>query len=108
MPSREPQIEDLINQLTNQIFGPRSPQQSVASVHTTNIFSALVQAWLVLVQPVLVLAYFPCGWRLAGPRLESRRVGPATASTAARARHWAWIHAEDTGDQPHFYSREMD
>ena len=25
MPSREPQIEDLINQLTNQIFGPRSP-----------------------------------------------------------------------------------
>ena len=72
----------------------------MASVHTTNIFSTLVQAWLVLVQPVLVLAYFPCGWRLAGPSLESRRVGPARASTAARARHWAWIHAEDTGDQP--------
>ena len=74
----------------------------MASVHTTNIFSALVQAWLVLVQPVLVLAYFPCGWRLAGPSLESRRVGPATTSTAARARHRAWIHAEDTGDQQHF------
>ena len=57
---------------------------------------------------VLVLAYFPCGWRLAGPSLESRRVGPATTSTAARARHRAWIHAEDTGTSNTSRSREMD